>query len=56
MINHSESLAEKFIRKGFWLYLFSFLVGPLGYVVKIILSHDLSVEEIGLLYGILSFV
>lgn len=56
MLNHSESLAEKFIRKGFWLYLFSFLVGPLGYVVKIILSADLSVEEIGLLYGILSLV
>lgn len=56
MLNHSESLAEKFIRKGFWLYLFSFLVGPLGYVVKIILSGDLSVEEIGLLYGILSLV
>ena len=56
MFNHSESLAEKFIRKGFWLYLFSFLVGPLGYVVKIILSNDLTVEEIGLLYGILSLV
>lgn len=56
MLNHSESLAEKFIRRGFWLYLFSFLVGPLGYVVKIILSGDLSVEEIGLLYGILSFI
>lgn len=56
MLNHSESLAEKFIRKGFWLYLFSFLVGPLGYVVKIILSNDLTVEEIGLLYGILSFI
>lgn len=56
MLNHHESLAEKFIKKGFWLYLFSFLVGPLGYVVKIILSNDLSVEDIGLLYGILSFI
>lgn len=56
MLNHSESLAEKFIKKGFWLYLFSFLVGPLGYVVKIILSGDLSVDEIGLLYGVLSLV
>ena len=56
MFNHSESLAEKFIRKGFWLYLFSFLIGPLGYVVKIILSADLTVEEIGLLYGILSLI
>ena len=56
MLNHTESLAEKFIRKGFWLYLFSFLVGPLGYIVKIILSADLTVEEIGLLYGILSLI
>lgn len=56
MLNSSESLAEKFIRRGFWLYLFSFLIGPLGYIVKIILSADLSVEEIGLLYGILSLV
>ncbi len=56
MLNHSESLAEKFIKKGFWLYLFSFLVGPLGYVVKIILSNDLTVDEIGLLYGILSLI
>lgn len=56
MLNHTESLAEKFIRRGFWLYLFSFLIGPLGYVVKIILSADLTVEEIGLLYGILSLI
>ncbi len=56
MLNQSESLAEKFIKKGFWLYLFSFLVGPLGYVVKIILSGDLTVDEIGLLYGILSLI
>lgn len=56
MLNSSESLAEKFIRRGFWLYLFSFLIWPLGYIVKIILSADLSVEEIGLLYGIISLV
>ena len=56
MLNQNESLAEKFIRRGFWLYLFSFLVGPLGYAVKIILSHDLSVEEIGLFYGVMSLI
>ncbi len=56
MLNHSETLSEKFLRKGFWLYLFSFLLGPMGYIVKIILSNDLSVEEIGILYGVLSFV
>ncbi|MDD2486828.1 MAG: oligosaccharide flippase family protein [Candidatus Gracilibacteria bacterium] len=56
MLNSKESLSEKFIKRGFWLYLFSFIVGPVGYIIKIILSNDLSVEEIGILYGIVSLV
>lgn len=56
MLNPSESLAEKFVRRGIWLYFFAFLTGPIGYVVKIILSHDLSVEEIGILYGVISLI
>ncbi len=52
----NEWLAEKFVKRGVWLYLFSFIIGPLGYVIKIILSNDLSVSEIGLMYGVLSFV
>lgn len=38
------------------LYLFSFLTWPIGYIIKIILSYDLSVEEIGVLYWILSLI
>ena len=53
---HSESLTEKFVRRGAWLYLFSFIIGPLGYSIKIIVSHDLSVSDVGLLYGVLSFI
>lgn len=56
MLNSSETLAEKFIRRGFWLYFFAFITGPVGYIVKIVLSHDLSVEEIGILYGVISLV
>ena len=53
---HNESLVEKFIKRGAWLYLFSFLIGPLGYGIKIAISYNLSVSEVGLLYGILSFI
>lgn len=56
MIDQKESLSAKFIKKGIWLYIFSFLIWPIGYIVKIILSHDLSVSEIWIIYGIISFI
>ena len=56
MLNSEETLAQKFVKKWFWLYLFTFLIGPIGYFIKIIISHDLSVWEVGMIYGVLSFV
>ena len=45
-----------FIKKGFWLYLFTVLGAPLGYFVRIILSHNLGVREIGVMYGVISLL
>lgn len=56
MLKTDESLKEKFVRKGFWIYLFSFIIGPMGYVTKMMLSADLTVEQIGVFYGIISFI
>ncbi len=56
MIEQHWSLAEKFIKKWFWLYLFSFIVAPMGYIIKIILSTDLQVQEVWLIYWIISLV
>lgn len=56
MIEEHSNLAEKFLRKGFWLYLFSFIIAPIWYIIKIILSWDLSVEEVGILYWIISLI
>ncbi|MDP2090221.1 MAG: oligosaccharide flippase family protein [Candidatus Gracilibacteria bacterium] len=56
MIEQHNSLSEKFIKKGIWLYLFSFIIGPLGYIIKIIISTELSVSEVGILYGIISLI
>lgn len=56
MIDQHNSLAEKFIKKWFWLYIFSFIIAPMWYVVKIILSYDLTVSDIGLLYWIISLI
>ncbi len=56
MIDQHNTLSEKFLKKGFWLYLFSFIIAPIGYVIKIIVSGDLSVSELGILYGIISLI
>ncbi|PID87558.1 hypothetical protein CSB07_01155 [Candidatus Gracilibacteria bacterium] len=56
MIDQYKSLSEKFLKKGFWLYLFSFIIAPIGYIVKIIISGDISVSELGILYGIISLI
>jgi len=46
MIDQYASLGEKFLKKGFWLYLFSFIIAPMGYIIKIIISGELTVEEV----------
>lgn len=56
MIDQHASLAEKFLKKGFWLYLFSFIMAPIWYIIKIIISGELSVDEVGILYWIISLI
>lgn len=56
MVQLQENLTQKFVKRGSWLYFFAFLTGPIGYGIKIIISHDLSVSDVGMLYGILSFI
>ena len=56
MIDQHSSLAEKFLKKGFWLYLFSFIIAPIGYVIKIIISGELTVSEVGILYWVISLI
>jgi len=54
LIDQHASLGEKFLKKWFWLYFFSFIIAPIGYVIKIIVSWELSVSDVGILYWILS--
>lgn len=56
MIDQHDSLAEKFIKKWFWLYLFWFIVAPLWYIVKIIISWELEVREVWILYWVMSLM
>ncbi len=56
MIDQHWSLAEKFIKKWVWLYIFSFIIAPMGYIIKIIVSWEISVSELWILYGIISLI
>lgn len=51
-----QSLGEKLIKKGFWLYVFSFLIAPTWYLIRILISNSVSVEEVWILYSIISFI
>ncbi|MCH8519034.1 flippase [Candidatus Gracilibacteria bacterium] len=51
-----ETLAHKLISKGSWMYLFALLGLPLGYAIRVIISNDLSVGEVGIIYGLISLM
>jgi len=51
-----QPLGQKLIKKGFWLYLFTFLIAPAGYIIKVIISNELSVADVGIFYSVLGFV
>ena len=56
MLSSQETLAQKFVKKWFWIYFFTALIWPIGYLMKVIITRDLSVEEVGMLYGVISFI
>ncbi len=53
-----ETLSQKLIKKWFWLYFFSFLIGPAGYLIRVMISNStsVSVADVGVLYSIISLV
>jgi len=48
-----ETLTEKLVKRWFWLYVFSFLIAPTGYIIKLLISNDLSVAEVWVIYSII---
>ena len=48
-----ETLAKKLITKGSLVYIFSFLIAPTWYAVRVLLSNTLSVGEVWVFYSIL---
>ena len=51
-----QPLGHKLIKKGFWLYFFMLITAPIGYIIKVIVSNSLSVEDIWIFYSVLWFI
>jgi stage V sporulation protein B len=51
----SESLKQTVRKNVFFLYLFSFLVIPVSFAIRIVLARNLSGADFGLVYSLLSF-
>jgi len=47
-----QPLGHKLIKKGFWLYFFMLLTAPVGYIIKVLISNTLSVEEVWIFYSV----
>lgn len=44
------------LKNTFRVYVFSYLAAPLGYLTRLIISHDISIQEVGVLYSLLGFM
>lgn len=56
MFNFSSFSPQKILKNSFWIYLFSYIGAPLGYLTRMLISRDTSVEELGFLYSLIGFI
>jgi len=55
-MNSDNHYFSRLLRKNIWIYFFSFLIAPTGYIVKIVISNSVPVEELGTLYAVMSLM
>ena len=53
-MGNSQNLTERVIKGGSIVLFFTFLVSPIGYFIRILYSHTLSIEMYGLFYSVLT--
>jgi len=51
-----QPLSHKLIKKWSWLYLFMILTAPIWYIIRVIISNQLPVADVGLFYSIIWFI
>ncbi len=51
-----QPLGQKLIKKGFWLYFFMIITAPVAYIIKVIVSNTLSVEDVWIFYSVYGLI
>lgn len=51
-----QPLGQKLIKKWFWLYFFMIISAPVAYIIKVIISNTLSVEDVGIFYSVYGLI
>lgn len=51
-----ETFSLKFVKNSFWLYMLTYLSAPIAYITRIIISNDLTVEEVWVLYSLFGLI
>ncbi len=53
---NDNNLKQKLIHNGMRMYILSFLIAPSGYLIKLMISKSVSVEEVGLFYSVFGLI
>lgn len=51
-----QPLSHKLIKKWSWLYLFMIITAPVSYIIRVIVSNELPVSDVGIFYSIIWFI
>lgn len=51
-----QPLGQKLIKKWFWLYFFMIITAPAGYLIRVLISNSISVEDVGIIYSVIWFI
>jgi O-antigen/teichoic acid export membrane protein len=52
----SNTIANKLVKQSSIAYIFMLLVAPIGYIIRVVASNSLSVEEIGIFYSVVGLI
>lgn len=56
IMTDSLPLKDRLVRNGFWMYAAMVVIAPAWYLIKMIVSRELSVEDIWLIYSIIGLI
>lgn len=54
--NKIEINTKYLLKQTFWVYLFTYLAAPIGYLIRVLYARSFSIEEFGLIYAVMGII